>query len=446
MAISVKHLLVRIALTLLRLALKLKLQWMARPFQTVGAFLFRTVFVPAYRLVLLTRRTLDRLYLPAKNRLLFLFSNRLAIHAAIVLVAIWSTLLNASGHGARAEGLGDESVVLILLGGESAGVTEEGAEDMNFVPEFVSYENEAIALSAPLAHDVEYGFIDLTDTTVLTSGVVAPSGAGVEQKKSAPRKRAESETYVVQEGDTIGSIAKQFDLAITTILWANDLSVRSVIRPGDGLTILPVDGVIHKVKNGDTMSRIAALYDVSATDVTAYNGKDDPNDLSIGEVLVIPGGEKQAPTPTRSVASVSSIFAPAPAAGSSAAASALGMIWPSDLHKINLYFGVLYFLGRHTGLDIDCNNTGNSNYAAADGIVSYAGWRRGYGYAVEIDHGNGIMTRYGHNAKLYVSTGDSVAQGAPIALCGSTGNSTGAHLHFEVIVNGKFVNPLGYIQ
>ncbi len=428
--------------------LKLKVHWILRPFQVTGAFLFRKLFVPAYRLILMMRRQMSRLYLPAKNRLLFLFSNRLAIHVAIILVAIWSTMLNTGARGVRAEGLGDESILLVLLGGEGAGVTEEVADEAQFVPEPLMYETSQFFISTPLAREVEYGVIGSGVASTAGSGISAPlaSVADTGQSTSVAR-RSQSQTYVVQDGDTISSIADQFDLAITTILWANDLSVRSIIRPEDVLTILPVDGIVHKVKSGETMSRIAALYDVPASEIAAYNGKDDPNDLSIGDVLVVPGGERQAPTPSRQVASVTSIFAPAPSASSIATEVAGGMIWPAVLRKINLYYGVLYFLGRHTGIDIDCDNyKPNDNYAASDGIVSYAGWRRGYGYTIEIDHGNGIMTRYAHNAKLYVRSGASVSQGDPIALCGSSGVSTGTHLHFEVLVNGRFVNPLGYIQ
>ena len=423
--------------------MKLKLHWVARPFQTVGAFLFRAAFVPVYRVLLLGRRQMSRLYLPAKNRLLFLFSNRFAIHAAIVIVALWSTLLNAQGRSARAEGIADESVLFILIGGESEGLIEEVAGEAEYVAEPVSYR-EQVALSAPTARSVDYETIGISQVAT-TAGLAAPIVPSSDTSTSAAA-RTEAETYVVLEGDTIGSIAEDFGLSVTTILWANDLSVRSIIRPGDSLTILPVDGVVHKVKNGDTMSRIASLYDVSSEEIATYNSKSNVNALSIGETLLIPGGERQAPAPSRQVAAVTSIFTPAPASSSGDTPAAGGMIWPSDLRKVNLYYGVLYYLGRHTGIDIDCNYNSNSNYAAQDGIVTYAGWRRGYGYAVEIDHGDGITTRYGHHAKLYVSSGQSVAQGDPIGLCGSTGNSTGAHLHFEVMVNGRFVNPLGYIE
>ncbi len=128
------------------------------------------------------------------------------------------------------------------------------------------------------------------------------------------------------------------------------------------------------------------------------------------------------------------------------------MVWPSDGHYI--VRGLSWY---HTGVDIDCNGQANGtstndNYAAADGVVTFAGprfvgLRGGYGNLVIIDHGNGLSTRYGHNYSLYVKTGQTVTAGTPIGRCGSTGNSTGTHLHFEVInSSGRYLNPLEYIR
>ena len=122
------------------------------------------------------------------------------------------------------------------------------------------------------------------------------------------------------------------------------------------------------------------------------------------------------------------------------------MVWPTDLTYI--VRGLSWY---HTGVDIDCNGhadgtSTNDNYAAADGIVQFAGAKRGYGNVVEITHGNGIMTRYGHNHTVYVQTGQQVSAGTPIGRCGSTGTSTGTHLHFEVVANGRFMNPLDYLR
>lgn len=120
----------------------------------------------------------------------------------------------------------------------------------------------------------------------------------------------------------------------------------------------------------------------------------------------------------------------------------ISMSWPTDLRVFTQYYGGP---GNHTGVDIDCGDD-NKNYAAADGIVTFAGWKGGYGYAIEIDHAEGLSTLYGQNAELYVSAGDTVQAGEAISLCGTTGRSTGTHLHFEVNWNGEHQNPLLYIK
>lgn len=403
--------------------------------------MFSVILVPSYHLLLTIRRHLDRLYLPAKNKILFLFSNRFAIHFAIVVISVFSVFTNIRPTEVRAEEYGEESVIYALLGEGGPEVYEEvTASETTFVPVATSYRGE-IAFSTPVAREPDFG--TLTGETGLPGALTAPTTG---ETSTSVASRDEIETYEVQEGDTVSTIAAKFDLSITTVLWANNLSVRSTIRPGDELVILPVDGVIHKVARGDTLSKIANTYDAEPEEIQSYNRLADANDLSIGESLLIPGGERQAPAPGPRVASVSNLFTggqTTPTA--STARNALGMIWPTDLHKINTYYGQYYVYGRHWGLDIDCNYN-NNNYAAADGIVTIASWSGGYGNLVEIDHGNGIVTRYGHHAKLFVRSGQSVSQGDPIGLCGTTGRSTGTHLHFEVRINNKTANPLDYIQ
>ena len=159
---------------------------------------------------------------------------------------------------------------------------------------------------------------------------------------------------------------------------------------------------------------------------------------------MLPDGQPPAPTPQRgTTSSLAKVFS-APQQGSSqrrGSASGTGdWVWPTDWRVITQYF-----TWKHTGIDIDGDYTTN-NYASADGVVIYSGWRRGYGETVEVDHGNGIVTRYAHNSALYVKTGDVVSAGQAVARTGSTGRSTGSHIHFEVIVNGKFKNPLDYVR
>ncbi len=424
----------------LKHGLGLLLRWLTNPFRMIGRFLFSVLLVPGFHVVLTIRRQLDRLYLPAKNKLLFLFSNRFAIHFAIVVISIFSVFGNIRPTEVQAEEYGQESVIYALLGEGGPDVIEEvTAESSSFVPQPTSYRG-AVALSTPVAQEPDTRFIGSEATS--STSLSAPTTS---QTATAVAKRDDTTTYTVTEGDTVSTIAQKFGLSITTVLWANDLSVRSTIRPGDSLTILPVDGVVHKVTRGDTLSKISKLYGADTDKIQAANKLASVNDLSIGELLLIPGGERQAPAKSRRVASVSNLFSPTQTPPNvSGGKNAIGMIWPTDLHKINTYFGQYYVYGRHWGLDIDCNYN-NNNYAAADGIVTRAGWNGAYGNLVEINHGNGIVTRYGHNAKIYVKVGQTVSQGDPVGLCGTTGRSTGTHLHFEVRINNQPVNPLDYL-
>jgi murein DD-endopeptidase MepM/ murein hydrolase activator NlpD len=132
--------------------------------------------------------------------------------------------------------------------------------------------------------------------------------------------------------------------------------------------------------------------------------------------------------------------------GGSARSNNKGYLWPTTSKTITAYFGASgsRWSSTHTGLDIGVPS-GSNIMASKGGTVVYSGWNGSYGYYVKIDHGNGIITAYAHNSRLLVSAGDKVKQGDIIALSGSTGNSTGPHLHFEVIVNGSFKNPLNYL-
>ena len=259
-------------------------------------------------------------------------------------------------------------------------------------------------------------------------------------------ERKESVEYIVQPGDVIGKIAEKYDIHINTILWANDLSVRSYIRPGDKLIIPPVDGIAHKVKSGDTLNRIAQLYDAQVDEIITFNNlENSERALQIGDNIMIPGGTPVAKAPVVVPKApvrnspVSQIVAPRP---SVTAPAGSGYIWPTDAKVITQYFGL-----QHTGVDI-AGPSGISNYAVRSGTVvkSQCGWNGGYGCYVILDHGGGVQTLYGHNSKLLVSVGETVNQGDPIGILGSTGRSTGPHLHFEVRVSGRRVNPLKYIR
>lgn len=230
--------------------------------------------------------------------------------------------------------------------------------------------------------------------------------------------KKEPVTYVVQSGDSPFSIAVKFGINTDTILWANNLSEGEVIKPGQQLMILPINGVWVKVGAKDTLASLAKKYKGKEEEVQAFNNIYDDSKLVAGNFVIIPDGEMPAPAKPK-------IVAPKYASQTTPVSNWLiaptaGKIW-GRLHGNN-------------AIDIS-NACGTPIYAAAGGTVILAdavGWNFGYGKYIMIKHSNGVITVYGHTSQLLVNTGDSVGQGQTIALIGTTGRSTGCHLHFEV--------------
>lgn len=281
---------------------------------------------------------------------------------------------------------------------------------------------------------------DLGSVTQGGSALVKPE---IISTKTSVKSREEIINYTVQSGDTISTIAQKFGISVNTILWENDLSSYSLIRPGQVLKILPFTGVAHTVGRGETLGWIANKYDVDSDKIMEANEMTNANQLSVGQKLLIPNGSKSSytsrTTTTTSYTGVSAIrdIVKSPSANPT---SGNKMNWPTQGHRITQYYS-----WRHHGLDI-ANKTGTPIYAADAGIIEYAGWTNGYGYNVLINHGGGKKTRYAHLSKFFVNKGDSVDKGENIAAMGNTGWSTGPHLHFEVIINGAKYNPLNYIK
>lgn len=261
-----------------------------------------------------------------------------------------------------------------------------------------------------------------------------------------PAKRNSVITYTVSSGDTISTIARRFGLNVNTVLWANDLTAFSIIRIGDDLKILPTDGFIYTVKRGDTLGKLARDYDTSADKIIASNNLNDAGTIAAGQQLIIPGTRRTsvASSPTRSTQSSYSGIAVIKDIVSSDKPKVSGnkMVWPTQGHRITQYFS-----WKHNGVDI-ANKIGTPIYAADSGVVeiSQGGYNGGYGNTILINHGGGKKTRYGHASKLLVKKGEEVEKGQLIALMGSTGRSTGSHLHFEVVITGSRYNPLNYIK
>lgn len=243
-------------------------------------------------------------------------------------------------------------------------------------------------------------------------------------------------TYTVQAGDTVYDIAERFDISPDTILWSNEKLEDNpdLLSIGQQLVILPVSGVYHTVAKGDTLEKIAQKYKVDVSAITGFklNQVSSNEDLQPGQKLVIPGGSK--PYIPRVV--TATYTAPIP----SDAAKGTGIFgWPVSGRITQKYWD------GHQAIDIGAPK-GSPVYAADSGFVVYAGWTDvGYGYMVLIDHGNGFRTLYAHLSWFYVEQGQSVAKGQKIGLVGSTGRSSGSHLHFEIIQNGVKRNPIGFL-
>lgn len=247
--------------------------------------------------------------------------------------------------------------------------------------------------------------------------------------------------YTVQEGDTVGTIATKFGVSEESIKWENDLSgTNPTIKAGQTLAILPITGVSHKVSKGDTVYSIAKKYDSSPQAIVdfPYNTfvNDETFELAIGQVVIVPDGVMPQPVGVPRTTRIRQIT---PDAGTVVASGSF--VWPASG---SISQGFSWY---HKGIDIA--NRAAPNILAADaGTVVIAGWVDGYGYGnrVMIDHGNGYRTLYAHLSAIYVTPGQTVGRGSAIGRMGSTGRSTGTHLHFEVIRNGVYLNPLSVLQ
>lgn len=227
--------------------------------------------------------------------------------------------------------------------------------------------------------------------------------------------------YTVRAGDDLETIAKLFNVSVNTIRWSNDLKKGQALKTGETLVILPITGVKHVVRKGDTIKSIANKYKGNIEEIVIYNDLILGEDLKVGETIIIPDGEEG--TIVQTVKQTTKVVAkPSNSAGSGY------YRWPvAGGRKTQGLHG-------HNAIDIGAP-VGTPVYAAADGrviLARYSGWNGGYGNYFIIAHPNGTQTLYSHCTKIYVSVGQRVEKGEVVGTIGSTGRSTGPHLHFEV--------------
>lgn len=266
----------------------------------------------------------------------------------------------------------------------------------------------------------------------ITATTILPSG----------RIRDTDVSYEVKSGDTMTSIGQEFGVTVETIRYANNITDIGIglLKVGQKLNIPPVTGVIHTVDSGDTINSLAEKYEVATQAIADFNYLNEPFALAVGQKLIIPDAKiprpaPAAPPPLADYGSDAYVTIPYSASGNGGSGS---FIWPTRYKVITQYFS-----WYHPAIDI---GRISPIYASDGGTVVRSGWwANGYGFAVQIDHGNGFVTTYAHMSVLDVSVGDNVYQGQVLGMMGSTGRSTGPHVHFTTQYNGQFLNPLEYL-
>lgn len=292
--------------------------------------------------------------------------------------------------------------------------------------------------------------VQIKEAQVAISKVLSQQGAWnlITTGTTSPEK------YKIQEGDNLWSIARKNDMYVADITKANHISEDEILDLGQEIILIkskPYINVVAKVEGNKTEAipfETKIITDRNAGSSVKVKNEGVNGEKQVAYVLNKRNGsieekkiisEKIIKEPTdRVIVKGSKVIMVASRGGSVVGSGNLG--WPVN-GSISQYFKG----SAHTGIDI-AGSTGSPIRAADSGIVTFTGYQGGYGKFVIINHGNGLVTRYAHCSSYNVSAGDSVTRGETIATRGSTGNSTGPHLHFEVLANGSFVNPLNYLR
>ena len=313
----------------------------------------------------------------------------------------------------------------------------------------ISYIYRAPTITS--ASDEELDYISVAETDVIAIN------ATVNTLVPKDRQKRGIDKYIVMNGDTLSSIAAAYEISVETIKWVNNLS-SSLVRPGQELDIPLTDGVLIKVAKGETLASVAKKYNGNEQAIADFNWLDYPFTLTQGQELFIPDGSMPYVAPKPTYAGTPRTYTSGSYSGSKYSGPVdpnVGKFlrWPvaSKTAKISQY----YKGSRHQGIDIADRNLPNL-VAAASGTVIFAGcagycpplgsvWGgSGYAWSVHINHGNGYSTWYAHMMNIYVRTGQSVSAGQAIGKMGSTGRSTGPHVHFELRRGSSAINPLPY--
>jgi LysM repeat protein len=311
-----------------------------------------------------------------------------------------------------------------------------------FSQSFINMSMGVMAFGAiALSSEIESLMISGDERRDYSDGVVMEAETVAAETVESNSNKGDISEYIVRDGDTISSIAQKFGVSIDTIVWENELKSVDAIKPHQKLKILPITGIRHKVKRGETVYSIAKRYSVDAQNIIDYPFNSFANDetfaLSAGQELVIPEGIKPKETVIDTNRYLARTVAPVPGVVGEG-----NFMWPTSGHISQKFYWY------HQAVDI-ANRSNPEIVAAQGGTVVTAGWSGGgYGNYVVIDHGNGYKTLYAHmlNNSVVVKPGQVVGRGTKLGIMGSTGRSTGTHLHFEVISPKGHLDPLSVLK
>jgi murein DD-endopeptidase MepM/ murein hydrolase activator NlpD len=393
---------------------------------------------------------------PVKSLALSCLTGRYILHIAIAVIAVATVISNLVGTRVNAQDAGQASILYGMVAESDQKTTEQEANPENIIKDSRYASQISLIANPDIDFDYQADKSESQYTTPSIPGALLANSLRADEpnQPSGPSKnRTETESYIVKEGDTMGVIAQQYGVNVGTILWANQKTSSQYIRPGDTLRIPPVSGVLVTIKSGDTISTLAKKYSIDAEEITRVNRLDEQKTLAIGSEIVLPGASPlptyiaKAPTKIGSdgisrngLPSSNLVYQGKPKDADPESTPMTKLLWPTSGHVITQYYG-----WKHTGLDVD-GDYDSPLYASHDGIVTTAGWNSG-GYGLQIViQGDGVMTRYAHSSKIFVKAGETVKRGQTIAMMGTTGRSTGTHLHYEVYINGKRLNPLTYLR
>ncbi|WP_294428769.1 peptidoglycan DD-metalloendopeptidase family protein [uncultured Treponema sp.] len=271
----------------------------------------------------------------------------------------------------------------------------------------------------------------LTDNIDENGNVLSEDGSVLSAASVGLGETVTFQTYTVKAGDSISTISRKFGLSnISTLIAVNDISNVRTLRSGQKLRIPSTDGLVYKVVAGDSLNSLSVKYHVSVEEILDANDLDSDT-LTKGMELFIPGAKLDSASLKKAMGEL--------------------FVYPiTAAWRLTSRFGPRKdpFTGvasNHTGIDMACP-TGTPIRAAMSGKVVYVGWSNIFGNYVIISHGNGYQSLYGHMSKTLVKKGQGVDQNTRIGLVGSTGYSTGPHLHFTVYKNGNLVDPLSLLK